>query len=149
MNVSAHAEISAPSPTTTTLNKIAKSMSNTLRMMFKSIQKNSNTTSDLINSSELTAGIQESQSMDLQLTLEAASVLANIDTSSSKSISTALASLDANIGWLDDDYVQTVDQDTIVYDSEWQTLTKVTGGDLEYTTDENIFDPNKSQQMES
>ena len=147
VNVSAHAVISTPSPTTT-LNKIAKSMSNSVKNDVQSIQKNSITTSDLINTSELTAGIQESAAKyGLTIDSEAASVLASIDTSSSKSISTALASLDANIGWLDDDYIQTVDQDTIVYDSEWQTLTKVTGGDLEYTTDENVFDPTKSQQM--
>ena len=147
VNVYAHAEISTPSPTTA-LNKIAKSMSSSVKNDVQSIQKNSNTTSNLINSSELTAGIQESAAKyGLAIDSDAASVLASIDTSSSDSISTALASLDANIGWLDDDYVQTVDQDTIVYDSEWQTLTKVTGGDLEYTTDENVFDPTKSQQM--
>ena len=60
VNVSAHAEISTPSPTTTTLNKIAKSMSNSVKNDVQSIQKNSITTSDLITNSELTAGIQDS-----------------------------------------------------------------------------------------
>ena len=73
--------------------------------------------------------------------------MAGIDTSSSESIAKALASMDANIGWMDDDYVQTIDQDTIIYDSEFQTLTKVTGGDLEYSSSNDVFDPNVAQQV--
>ena len=38
-----------------------------------------------------------------------------------------------------DDYVQTIDQDTIIYDSDWVTLSKVTGGSLNYTSDNNVF----------
>ena len=50
---------------------------------------------------------------------------------------------------MDDDYVQTIDQDTIIYDSGWVTLSKVTGGSLNYTSDNNVFKSDASQQVRS
>ena len=141
------AEISTPTPTTA-LNKIASSMSHSAQNDQQNILEITNATSNLLNSSELTAGIQESaEKYGLTIDSEAAAILAGIDTSSSESIAKGLASMDANIGWMDDDYVQTIDQDTIIYDSEFQTLTKVTGGDLEYASSNDVFDPNVAQQV--
>ena len=108
------AEISTPTPTTA-LNKIASSMSHSAQNGQQNILEISNATSNLLNSSELTAGIQESaEKYGLTIDSEAAAILAGIDTSSSESIAKALASMDANIGWMDDDYIQTIDQDTII-----------------------------------
>ena len=52
------AEISTPTPTTA-LNKIASSMSHSAQNGQQNILEISNATSNLLNSSELTAGIQE------------------------------------------------------------------------------------------
>ena len=58
----------------------------------------------------------------------------------------AIASMETNISFLDDDYVQAITPDTIVYDSEWQTMVKVTGGDLEYTDSNDVFDASSPPQ---
>ena len=80
----------------------------------------SSTTSKLINSSKLTAGIQKSaEKFGLTIDADAAAIVASIDTSSVESMSKALASLEDNYAHLDDDYVQTIDQDAIIiYDSD-------------------------------
>ena len=110
----------------------------------------SSTTSKLINSSKLTAGIQKSaEKFGLTIDADAAAIVASIDTSSVESMSKALASLEDNYAHLDDDYVQTIDQDTIIYDSDWVTLSKVTGGSLNYTSDNNVFKSGASQQVRS
>ena len=80
---------------------------------------------------------------------DAAAIVASIDTSSVESMSKALASLEDNYAHLDDDYVQTIDQDTIIYDSDWVTLSKVTGGSLNYTSNNNVFKSGASQQVRS
>ena len=147
-NSYSYAVVSTPTPTTT-LNKIANSMSYSANNNSQNVTKNtSSTTSKLINSSKLTAGIQESaEKYGLSIDKEAAAIVASIDTSSVESMSQALASLEDNYAHLDDNYVQTIDQDTIIYDSDWTTLSKVTGGSLNYTTDNNVFKSGASQQV--
>ena len=142
------AVVSNPSPSKT-LNKIANSMSYSASNTSQNVTNNtSSTTSKLINSSKLTAGIQKSAAKyGLTIDTDAAAIVASIDTSSVESMSQALASLEDNYAHLDEDYVQTVDQDTIIYDSDWTTLTKVTGGVLDYTTDNNVFKSGASQKV--
>ena len=144
------AVVSTPTPTTT-LSKIANSMSYSANNTSQNVTSNtSSTTSKLINSSKLTAGIQKSaEKFGLTIDADAAAIVASIDTSSVESMSKALASLEDNYAHLDDDYVQTIDQDTIIYDSDWVTLSKVTGGSLNYTSDNNVFKSGASQQVRS
>ena len=139
-NSYSYAVVTTPTPTTT-LSKIANSMSFSANNTSQNVTSNtSSTTSKLINSSKLTAGIQKSaEKFGLTIDSDAAAIVASIDTSSVESMSKALASLEDNNAHLDDDYVQTIDQDTIIYDSGWVTLSKVTGGSLNYTSDNNVF----------
>ena len=139
-NSYSYAVVSTPTPTTT-LGKIANSMSYSANNTSQNVTSNtSSTTSKLINSSKLTAGIQKSaEKFGLTIDADAAAIVASIDTSSVESMSKALASLKDNYAHLDDDYVQTIDQDTIIYDSDWVTLSKVTGGSLNYTSNNNVF----------
>ena len=119
------AGVSTPTPTNA-LNKIAGSMSHTVTNNAQTIVNISSTTSTLLNSSELTAGIQESAAkFGLSIDAEAATILAGVDTSSSTSISKAMAQLESNIEGKDWDYVPTLDQDTIVYETEWFALKKL------------------------
>jgi len=149
-NSYSYAVVSTPTPTTT-LGKIANSMSYSANNTSQNVTSNtSSTTSKLINSSKLTAGIQKSaEKFGLTIDADAAAIVASIDTSSVESMSKALASLEDNYAHLDDDYVQTIDQDTIIYDSDWVTLSKVTGGSLNYTSDNNVFKSGASQQVRS
>ena len=148
INSYSYAVVSTPTPTTT-LSKIANSMSYSANNTSQNVTSNtSSTTSKLINSSKLTAGIQKSaEKFGLTIDADAAAIVASIDTSSVESMSKALASLEDNYAHLDDDYVQTIDQDTIIYDSDWVTLSKVTGGSLNYTSNNNVFKSGASQQV--
>ena len=66
----------------------------------------------------------------------------------SDSISAALSQMESNITELAEDYVPTLDQDTIVYDTGWVTLTKKTTYDSKsYHTDNQVFDATAAQQM--
>ena len=147
-NSYSYAVVSNPMPTTT-LNKIANSMSYSANNTSQNITNNTSvTTSKLLNSSKLTAGIQKSaEKFGLTIDTEAAAIVASIDTSSIESMSKALESLEDNYAHLDEDYVQTIDQDTIIYDSDWTTLSKVTGGSLNYTSNNNVFKSGASQQV--
>ena len=147
-NSYSYAVVSNPMPTTT-LNKIANSMSYSANNTSQNITNNTSvTTSKLLNSSKLTAGIQKSaEKFGLTIDTEAAAIVASIDTSSIESMSKALESLEDNYAHLDEDYVQTVDQDTIIYDSDWTTLSKVTGGSLNYTSNNNVFKSGASQHV--
>ena len=115
-------------------------------------QTNSNVssaTSSLLNSSQLTAGIKATAAkFGLSIDTEAATILAGVDTSSSASISKAMAQLDSNIRGLGYDYVPTLDQDTIVYETEWFALKKVgtqaganpsTMTNFDYATTHDVF----------
>ena len=119
------AGVSTPTPTTA-LNKIASSMSHSAKNNAQTIANISSATSTLLNSSEITAGIQASAAkFGLSIDTEAATILAGVDISSTESISKAMAQLETNIEGRDSDYVPTLDQDTIVYETEWFALQKV------------------------
>ena len=119
------AGVSTPTPTNS-LNKIAGSMSHSVTNNAQTIVNISSTTSTLLNSSELNAGIQDAAAkFGLSIDAEAATILAGVDTSSSASISKAMAQLESNIEGKDWDYVPTLDQDTILYETEWFALQKV------------------------
>ncbi len=140
------AGVSTPTPTTA-LNKIASSMSHSATNNAQTIANISSATSTLLNSSEITAGIQASAAkFGLSIDTEAATILAGVDTSSSASISTAMAQMESNVEGRSWDYVPTLDQDTIVYETPWFALNKVTSGtnastmtSFDYSTDHNVF----------
>ena len=119
------AGVSTPTPSLA-INKIASSMSHSAKNNAQTNSNVSSATSSLLNSSQLTAGIKATAAkFGLSIDTEAATILAGVDTSSSASISKAMAQLDSNIRGLGYDYVPTLDQDTIVYETEWFALKKV------------------------
>ena len=84
------AAVSIPTPSVA-LNKIATSMSHSAKNNAQTIANISSATSTLLNSSEITAGIQASATkFGLSIDTEAATILASVDTSSSASISKAI-----------------------------------------------------------
>ena len=141
------AGISIPTPSTT-LNKIANSLShsetNTVNIENINVQ-----TSSIINSSDLKKDIKaDAEKFNLKIDSSAAEILANMTSTDSDSISAALSQMESNITELAEDYVPTLDQDTIVYDTGWVTLTKKTTYDSKsYHTDNQVFDASAVQQM--
>ena len=144
------AGVSTPTPTTA-LNKIAGSMSHSVKNNAQTVAKISSATSTLLNSSQLTAGIQDSAAkFGLSIDTEAATILAGVNTSSSASISKAMAQLESNISGKGEDYVPTLDQDTIVYETEWFALEKVTTSsmnDFTYASTHDVFKENVDQMV--
>ena len=144
------AGVSTPTPTTA-LNKIASSMSHSAKNNAQTTANISSATSTLLNSSKLTAGIQESAAkFGLSIDTGAATILAGVDTSSSASISKAMAQLESNISGRGEDYVPTLDQDTIVYETDWFALEKVTTSsmnDFTYASTHDVFKENVDQMV--
>mgnify|MGYP001210022923 CR=1 FL=1 len=142
------AGVSTPTPTTA-LNKIASSMSHSAKNNAQTTANISSATSTLLNSSKLTAGIEESAAkFGLSIDTEAATILAGVDTSSSASISKAMAQLESNISGRGEDYVPTLDQDTIVYETDWFALEKVTTSSMNsftYASTHDVFKQNVDQ----
>jgi len=142
------AEVSTVSQTTS-LDKIASSMSHSAKNTSQNVTNISSATSTLLNSSKLTAGIEESAAKyGLSIDTGAASILAGVDTSSSATISKAMAQLESNIEGRDWDYVPTLDQDTIVYETDWFALEKVTTTDMNsftYASTHDVFKQNVDQ----
>ena len=120
-------------------------MSHSAKNNAQTIANISSATSTLVNSSEITAGIQASAAkFGLSIDTEAATILAGVDISSTESISKAMAQLETNIEGRDSDYVPTLDQDTIVYETEWIALEKVNGAassmnNYSYATTHDVF----------
>ena len=146
------AGVSTPTPTNA-LNIIAGSMSHSAKNNAQTNANISSATSTLLNSSELTAGIQESAAkFGLSINTEAATILAGVDTSSSASISKAMAQLERNISGKGEDYVPTLDQDTIVYETDWFALEKVNGANssmnsFSYASTHDVFKENVDQMV--
>ena len=144
------AGVSTPTPTTA-LNKIASSMSHSAKNNAQTTANISSATSTLLNSSKLTAGIQESAAkFGLSIDTGAATILAGVDTSSSASISKAMAQLESNISGRGEDYVPTLDQDTIVYETDWFALEKVTTSSMNsftYASTHDVFKENVDQMV--
>ena len=102
--------------------------------------------SDIKNDIILTA-----EKFDLNVDEGASKILSGLSTGSgSKEILVAMNELSDNIliEGEEDNYVRTLDQNTILYDSGWFDLTKVTTGSngLSYSSDENVFEDGGTQQ---
>ena len=145
--VNSHSGVTSASQSSFTISKIAKSLghssSNTAN------QKNNKiTTSSIINTVNLKADIQaDAAKFGLVVDSAAADILSGIANTDSKSISAALTSLTDNLTQLDDDYVSTPDQNTIVYSMAWTDLEKVTSYDEKtYSSNNNVFSASGTQQ---
>ena len=120
-----------------------------------------NSTYVIDNSNSLTTNLLSSKDLkeDIKLTAEkfelksdegAAEILSDLSTGSeSKEILVAMDKLQENIVVTDNDnYVTTLDENSILYDSGWFDLTKVTTGSngLSYSSDKNVFEDGATQQ---
>ena len=141
------AGISIPTPSIT-LNQIANSLSHSASNI-ENIESINVQTSSIINSSDLKKNIKaDAEKFNLKIDASAAEILASMTSTDSDSISAALSQMESNITELAEDYVPTLDQDTIVYDTGWVTLTKKTTYDSKsYHTDNQVFDASAAQQM--
>ena len=99
----------------------------------------------MINSSDLKNNIIiTAKKFDLKADESASEILSSLSADTeSRDILVAMNQLQENIIVTDNEnYVRTLDQDTILYDSGWFDLTKVTTGSngLSYSSDKNVFE---------
>ena len=147
ISLNAYAGVTNASQSTSTITKIAQSLSHSSNSVVNQ-SSNSSTTSSIINSADLKSDIKaDALKFGLSVDTAAADVLTGLSSTDSATVSAALASLESNTGERDDDYVPTLDQDTIVYDTGWRDLEKVTSYDgRTYTSSNNVFDASGTQQ---
>ena len=144
--------VSAPAPTSgSVLSQMSSSLSHSAVNTSSTINNSANITSNIISSSDLKADIKETaEKFDLKVDDEAAQILSEESTSSStkEEIKKNMDVLQDNIDEKEHENVMVLDQDTIVYDSGWMDLEKVENGSngLIYSTDNNVFDENVTQQ---
>ena len=145
--VNSYSGVTSATQSSFTISKIAKSLghssSNTANQ-----QSNNLTTSSIIDTVNLKADIQaDAAKFGLTVDTAAADILSGISSADSKSVSAALTSLTDNLTQLDDDYVSTPDQNTIVYSMAWTDLEKVTSYDGKtYSSNNNVFSASGTQQ---
>ena len=145
--VNSYSGVTSATQSSFTISQIAKSLghssSNTANQ-----QSNNTTTSSIIDTVNLKADIQaDAAKFGLTVDTAAADILSGISSTDSKSVSAALTSLTDNLTQLDDDYVSTPDQNTIVYSMAWTDLEKVTSYDGKtYSSNNNVFSASGTQQ---
>ena len=124
-----YAVVSTPSPAASNiLNQMSSSMSHSVINSSNITNNSQNVTSNLINSTNLKQDIKENaEKLDLKVDEGALSVLSNVS-SDSKEIAKAMEKMADNIEEKDYDYVMTLDQNVVVYDSGWFNLERVQTG---------------------
>ena len=144
--------VSLSSPTNAeVISQMSSSMSHSVLNSSSIIDSSKNLTTNLINSADLKNNIiVTAEKFDLKSDEGASEILSNLSNESeSKEISVAMNQLQENIIVTDNEnYVRTLDQDTILYDSGWFDLEKVTTGSngLSYSSDKNVFEDGATQQ---
>jgi len=133
------------------LTQMSSSMSHSVLNSSNVVNSSKNLTTNLINSADLKNNIIiTAKQFDLKSDESASEILSNLSTESeSEEILVAMNELQENIIVTDNEnYVRTLDQDTILYDSGWFDLTKVTTGSngLSYSSDKNVFADGATQQ---
>jgi hypothetical protein len=133
------------------LTQMSSSMSHSVLNSTNVVNSSKNLTTNLINSKDLKNNIiMTAKKFDLKSDETASEILSSLSTDSeSKEILVAMNQLQENIIVTDNEnYVRTLDQDTILYDSGWFDLTKVTTGSngLSYSSDKNVFADGATQQ---
>ena len=124
-----YAVVSTPTPAASNiLNQMSSSMSHSVINSSNITNNSQNVTSNLINSTNLKQDIKENaEKLDLKVDESALSALSN-DSSDSKEIAEAMEKMADNIEEKDHDYVMTLDQNVVVYDSGWFNLERVQTG---------------------
>ena len=133
------------------LTQMSSSMSHSVLNSSNVVDSSNNLTTNLINSADLKNNIIiTAKKFDLKSDESASEILSTLSSDSeSKEILVAMNQLQENIIVTDNEnYVRTLDQDTILYDSGWFDLTKVTTGSngLSYSSDKNVFKDGATQQ---
>lgn len=133
------------------LTQMSSSMSHSVLNSSNVVNSSKNLTTNLINSADLKNNIIiTAKQFDLKSDESASEILSNLSTESeTEEILVAMNQLQENIIVTDNEnYVRTLDQDTILYDSGWFDLTKVTTGSngLSYSSDKNVFADGATQQ---
>ena len=108
-------------------------------------------TSNLLSSNDLKADIKlTAERFGLKADESASDILSDLTIGSDeKEVLVAMDQLQENIVVTDNEnYVRTLDKNTILYDSGWFDLTKVTTGSngLSYSSDKNVFEDGATQQ---
>ncbi len=144
--------VSLSSPTNAEIiSQMSSTMSHSVLNSSSVVDISKNLTTKLINSTDLKNNIiVTAEKFDLKSDESASEILSSLSSESeSKEISIAMNQLQENIIVTDNEnYVRTLDQDTILYDSGWFNLTKVTTGSngLSYSSDKNVFEDGATQQ---
>ena len=133
------------------LTQMSSSMSHSVLNSSNVVNSSKNLTTNLINSADLKNNIIiTAKKFDLKSDESASEILSSLSTESeSEEILVAMNELQENIIVTDNEnYVRTLDKDTILYDSGWFDLTKVTTGSngLSYSPDKNVFKDGATQQ---
>jgi hypothetical protein len=133
------------------LTQMSSSMSHSVLNSSNVVNSSKNLTTNLINSADLKNNIIiTAKKFDLKSDDSASEILSSLSTESeSEEILVAMNELQENIIVTDNEnYVRTLDKDTILYDSGWFDLTKVTTGSngLSYSPDKNVFKDGATQQ---
>ena len=146
--VNSYSGVTSPTQSSFTISQIAKSLDHSSSNTANQQQSNNTTTSSIIDTVNLKADIQaDAAKFGLTVDTAAADILSVIANTDSKSVSAALTSLTDNLTQLDDDYVSTPDQNTIVYSMAWTDLEKVTSYDGKtYSSNNNVFSSTGTQQ---
>ena len=144
--------VSLSSPTNAEIiSQMSSTMSHSVLNSSSVVDSSKNLTINLINSADLKNNIiVTAEKFDLKSDESASEILSSLSSESeSKEISVAMNQLQENIIVTDNEnYVRTLDQDTILYDSGWFDLEKVTTGSngLSYSSDKNVFEDGATQQ---
>ena len=148
--------VSLSSPTNAeVISQMSSSMSHSVLNARSIVDSSKNLTTNLINSADLKNNIiVTAEKFDLKSDESASEILSSLSTESdSKEISVAMNQLQENIVVTDNEnYVRTLDQDTILYDSGWFDLTPVETGSngLTYSLGDEgvsqVFDTGATQQ---
>ena len=148
--------VSLSSPTNAeVISQMSSSMSHSVLNSSNIIDSSKNLTTNLINSADLKNNIiVTAEKFDLKSDEGASEILSSLSTESdAKEISVAMNQLQENIIVTDNEnYVRTLDQDTILYDSGWFDLSPVETGSngLTYSLGDEgvsqVFDTSATQQ---
>ena len=144
--------VSLASPTNLdVITQMSSSMSHSILNSSNIIDNSKKVTSNLISAADLKKNIiLTAEKFDLKFDEDASEILSGLSSESeSKEILVAMNELQDNIEVLDNEnYVRTLNQNTILYDSGWFDLAKVTTGSngLSYSSDKNVFEDGGTQQ---
>ena len=154
INNNSYAFVTPTVPTSSSiLNQMSNAMSHSVVNSAEVINNSNNVTSNMISSTELKKSIEETaDKLGLEIDEDAANVLSDASSNTDKKeVAKAMDKMKDNIEIGDDEKIMTINQDTILYDSGWFDLEKVTTGSngLAYSSDKNVFQDGGTQKVRS